>query len=131
MVAMSIRAWGNLFDLFDSIHRYDKVMHLVLPMLTSAATYVALVRNDVALDPAPRVPGRQERGTFLITFLIGLGYASLCELYEFFADAVLGTTLQKSLGDTNDDILAGAIVRRADAALDPPSPFPSQARHGD
>lgn len=109
VVAMSIQAWGNLFDLFDRIHGYDKVVHFVVPMLTSAATYVLLVRLDVALDPARRVLSRQDVGTFLITFLIGLGYASLYELYEFFADEAFGTTLQKSLGDTNGDILAGAL----------------------
>ena len=109
VVAMSIQAWGNLFDLFDRIHGYDKVVHFLVPMLTSTATYMLLVRLDVVLDPARRVLARQELGTFLITFLIGLGYASLYEIYEFFADAVLGTELQKSLGDTNGDILAGAI----------------------
>jgi hypothetical protein len=109
VVAMSIQAWGNLFDFFDLIHGYDKVVHFLLPMLTSAATYVLLVRLDVVLDPARRVLARQELGTFLITFLIGLGYASLYELYEFLADAVLDAGLQKSLGDTNGDILAGAI----------------------
>lgn len=117
VVAMSIQAWGNLFDLFDRIHGYDKVVHFLLPMLTSAATYIALVRLDVVLDPARRVLHRQELGTFLITFLIGLGYASLYEIYEFFADAVLGTTLQKSLGDTNGDILAGAIGAACGGAL--------------
>lgn len=109
VVAMSIQAWGNLFDLFNRIHGYDKVVHFLVPMLTSTATYLALVRVDVVLDPARRVLARQELGTLLITFLIGLGYASLYEIYEFLADAVLGTTLQKSLGDTNGDILAGAI----------------------
>jgi hypothetical protein len=115
--AMSIQAWGNLFDFFDRIHGYDKVVHFLLPMLTSAATYIALVRLEVTLDPARRVLRRQELGTFLITFLIGLGYASLYELYEFFADSVLGTTLQKSLGDTNGDILAGAIGAACGGAL--------------
>ena len=109
VVAMSIQAWGNLFDFFDIIYGYDKVVHFLLPMLTSAATYVLLVRLDVVLDPTRNVLARQELGTFLITFMIGLGYASLYELYEFFADAVLGETLQKSLGDTNGDILAGAL----------------------
>lgn len=109
VLAMSIQAWGNLFDLFDRIHGYDKVVHFLVPMLTSASTYALLVRLDVALDPAKRILPRQDIGTFLITFLIGLGYTALYELYEFLADAVFGTTLQKSLGDTNGDILAGAL----------------------
>jgi hypothetical protein len=117
VVAMSIQAWGNLFDFFDRIHGYDKVVHLLVPMLTSTATYVLLAQLDVVLHPARRVLARQEIGTFLITFLIGLGYASLYEIYEFFADSVLGTTLQKSLGDTNGDILAGAIGAACGAGL--------------
>jgi uncharacterized membrane protein YjdF len=117
VVAMSIQAWGNLFDFFDRIHGYDKVVHFLVPMLTSAATYVLLAQLDIVLNPVRKVLARQELGTFLITFLIGLGYASLYELYEFFADAVLGTELQKSLGDTNGDILAGAIGAACGGAL--------------
>ena len=109
VLAMSIQAWGNLFDLFDQIHGYDKVVHFLVPMLTSTSTYALFVRLGVALDPAQRVLPRQDIGTFLITFLIGLGYTALYELYEFLADAAFGTTLQKSLGDTNGDILAGTL----------------------
>ena len=33
VVAMSIQAWGNLFDFFDRIHGYDKVVRFLVPML--------------------------------------------------------------------------------------------------
>ena len=33
VVAMSIEAWGNLFDFFDRIHGYDKVVRFLVPML--------------------------------------------------------------------------------------------------
>lgn len=107
VLAMSIHAWGNLFDLFAIYSWFDKVVHVVVPMFTSTAAYVALARLEVVPHPSARTLSRHYLGIFTVTFLLGLGFAALYELYEFAADG-LGAELQESLADTNLDLLAGA-----------------------
>lgn len=109
VVGMSIQAWGNLFDFFNRYGWYDDVVHFVLPMLTCSATYVALAKYGVVAHPGANHLPRAETGVFLVTFLIGLGYAALYEIYEAGADALLGSNLQESLADTNTDLLFGAL----------------------
>ncbi len=117
VAGMSIQAWGNLFDFFDRFAWYDDVVHFTLPMLTCSATYIALAQVGVVPSPGERVVRRPELGAFLITFLIGLGYAALYEIYEAGADALLGSTLQDSLADTNTDLLYGALGSTVGALL--------------
>lgn len=109
VIGMSIQAWGNLFDFFNRYAWYDDVVHFLLPMLTCAATYVVLARLEVVPPPDHSPLQRHDLGVFLITFLIGLGYAALYEIYEAGADAILGSNLQESLADTNTDLLFGAL----------------------
>ena len=91
VLGMSLQAWGNLFDFFDTYAWYDDVVHFLLPMLTCSATYIALAQFEVV--PHPGRPGlrRRELGVFLVTFLIGLGYAALYEIYEAGTDWIFGT----------------------------------------
>lgn len=117
VAGMSIQAWGNLFDFFNRFAWYDDVVHFVLPMLTCSATYLALAQFEVVPHPGRSELRRRELGVFLVTFLIGLGYAALYEIYEAGADAVLGSTLQESLADTNTDLLFGALGSALGAGL--------------
>lgn len=109
VLGMSIQAWGNLFDFFNRFDWYDDVVHFVLPMLTCSATYIALAQFEIVPHPGRSRLRRREAGVFLVTFLIGLGFASLYEIYEAGADAILGSQLQDSLADTNTDLLFGAL----------------------
>lgn len=109
VVGMSIQAWGNLFDFFNRYGWYDDVVHFLVPMLTCAATYVVLARLEIVPPPDRSYLRRHDLGVFLVTFLIGLGYAALYEIYEAGADAVFDSNLQESLADTNTDLLFGAL----------------------
>src|SRR3712207_2203162 len=86
VLGMSLQAWGNLFDFFDRFAWYDDVVHFLLPMLTCSATYILLVRLGVVPEFTSRAVSRRDLGIFLVTFLIGLGYAALYEIYEAGAD---------------------------------------------
>lgn len=117
VVGMSIQAWGNLFDFFNRYGWYDDVVHFLVPMLTCAATYVVLARLEIVPPPDRSYLRRHDLGVFLVTFLIGLGYAALYEIYEAGADAVFDSNLQESLADTNTDLLFGALGSAVGAAL--------------
>jgi hypothetical protein len=110
VVGMSLQAWGNLFDFFDRFGWYDDVVHFMLPMLTCAASYIALAQFQIVPRPGNDLR-RADLGVGLVTFLIGMGYAALYEIYEAGADWILGTDppLQDSLADTNTDLLFGAL----------------------
>ena len=119
VIGMSLQAWGNLFDFFDTYAWYDDVVHFMLPLLTCSGTYIALAQFEIV--PHPGRPGlrRNMLGVFLITFLIGLGFAALYEIYEAGADWLLDNDppLQDSLADTNTDLLYGALGSTVGAAL--------------
>jgi hypothetical protein len=117
VLAMSLHAWGNLFDFFDSYEWYDDVVHFLIPMLTCSSTYILLARFEVVLHPAHGRLRHRELGVFLVTFLIGLGFAALYEVYEAGVDAVFGSKLQDSLADTNTDLLFGVLGSAVGALL--------------
>lgn len=68
---------GQPVRLFDKYAWYDDLVHVLLPMLTCAATYIALARAEVLLDPSHRTLHRHEIGVLVITFLIGLGFTAI------------------------------------------------------
>lgn len=70
----------------------------------------AALRLDVALDPPRRILRRQDLGTFLITFMIGLGCVLAVRALRVLCRRHRGHDVAKEpRRDTNGDILAGAI----------------------
>jgi hypothetical protein len=107
VLGVSLHAWGNLFDVFDTYAWYDDVVHFLLPTLTCSATYIALAQFEIVPHLGQDGPRHRELCVFLITFLIGLGFAALYEIYEAGADWILDNEppLQDSLADPNTDLL--------------------------
>jgi len=114
LLGMFFQAWGNVFGAFNGIHGYDKVVHFVLPAALSPLLYLMLVRFSLAPDFAERQRMHQRAGTMLLTAAFGLAFGGgLYELYEWFANHVLGGHLYTSYGDTIGDLgddLLGALL---------------------
>jgi uncharacterized membrane protein len=114
VVAMSFQAWGNVFGAFDAVYGYDKVVHFLLPLSTSALAYYALIRLEVLPDFAEERRIHERAGIVLITGAFGLALGGgLYELYEWFGNHYLGAHLfvsyGDSIGDLTDDALGGIM----------------------
>ena len=51
IVALIFTQWGEAFGLYDAIAWYDRVVHVVVPMLASQVVYLCLARIEVMPDP--------------------------------------------------------------------------------
>lgn len=114
LLGMYFQAWGNLFGAFDHVYGYDKVVHFVLPTSLSALLYLMLVRYGLAPGFADQRGLHQRAGTLIVTAAFGLAFGGgLYELYEWFANTVLGANLYTTYGDTIGDLVddtLGALV---------------------
>jgi hypothetical protein len=94
VIGMSFQAWGNVFDAFDRISNYDKIVHFALPCGASPLLYMVLVRARLVPDIAHTRGLHQRLGVVLVTVALGLSVGGgLYELYEYFADHALGAHL--------------------------------------
>jgi hypothetical protein len=84
----------------------DTVPHLLLPFLSGPVLYVALTR----LDLAPRAAG-------LATFLSVMVVAVAWEVFEWAADAALGTNYSQGYADTRGDLVNDAIAAAASGVV--------------
>lgn len=118
LAGMSFQAWGNVFGVFNDVYGYDKVVHFILPSATSALLYLLLVRLHVVPDLANHRGLHVRGGMVLTTFALGLTFGGgLYEIYEWFADTVLGAHLYTSYGDTIADLLDDSIGSLLGGAL--------------
>ena len=118
IAAMSFQAWGNVFGAFDTVYGYDKIVHFLLPCSTSALAYLALVRLRVVPDFEAERGLHQRTGIVLLTGAFGLTLGGgLYEIYEWFADSVLGAHLYVSYGDSIGDLTDDMFGALAGGAL--------------
>lgn len=118
LCGMSFQAWGNVLGLFNAFSDYDKIVHFVLPCGTAALLYLALVRLEVVPDLAQEAHLHRRIAMVTTTFAFGLAVGGIYELYEWFADMVLGGHLHvgyaDTIGDLADDaagsLLGGALL---------------------
>ncbi len=95
----------------------DVVVHLVLPLLSSGALYVALARLDVLPDPRSDTGRRHRLGIGLVTFALGAAFGAVWELVERASDAVFGSALQEGNDDTVGDLGMDCLGALAAALL--------------
>jgi hypothetical protein len=109
VLGMALQGWGNSLNLFNYYDHYDKLVHFVLPFFTAPAIYLLLGRIGIVPDLAAHTPRHHQLGILIATFAFGLAVGSVYEMYEWFADNVLGGHLQVGYGDTIGDLLDDAI----------------------
>jgi hypothetical protein len=74
ILALALQGVGEASGAYDSLEWFDRVVHLVVPMLASGVLYVALARLDVLPDPRDDTGWRHHLGIGLVTFALGAAF---------------------------------------------------------
>jgi len=95
-------AFGQYFNLYVTNSYFDKGLHLIGTFAISLFIYQVLVKL---------VEGQLRSRLFVFIFISSVGITSgvLLEILEFMLDLILNTDNQKSLNDTNLDIIFNII----------------------
>ena len=117
IVALIFTQWGEAFGLYDAIVWYDRVVHVVVPMLASQVVYLCLARIEVMPDPAEETLPRHEAGMLVAVFALGLAVGALWEIFEWSSDGLFGSALSEGNTDTVGDLIADACGSLLGGAL--------------
>ncbi|MBW3652316.1 MAG: hypothetical protein KY433_01735 [Actinobacteria bacterium] len=117
IVALAFTQGGEALNLYDAIAWYDRVVHVVVPMLASQVLYLCLARVEVMPDPTQETLPRHEAGMFVAVFALGLAVGALWEIFEWTSDGLFGTQLSEGNTDTVGDLIADACGSLAGGAL--------------
>jgi hypothetical protein len=117
LVALTLQGAGEASGAYDEVVWFDRVVHLVVPLLASGVLYVALARLDVLPDPRDDTGVRHLVGIALVTFSLGAAFGAVWELYEWFSDGVFGSALQEGNDDTVGDLAMDSLGALGAAAL--------------
>lgn len=106
---MALQGWGNALDLFTSIAWWDSLVHIVLPFFVAPMLYILLVRLALVPDLSDETRQRHHHGIVIVTFALGLAFGAVYEIYEWFANHVLGAHLYVGYTDTIKDLTEDAL----------------------
>jgi uncharacterized membrane protein YjdF len=106
---MALQGWGNAVGLFTSISWWDSLVHFALPFWVAPLFYILLIRLDLVPDLSDDTHRRHHHGIVLVTFALGLAFGAIYEIYEWFADYVLGANLYVGYTDTIKDLTEDAV----------------------
>ena len=116
-LAMALQGFGEVWGLYDRFVRFDDLVHVTLPLLTSPVVYIALARLDVVPDPRDETHVRHYVGIAVVTAALGIAIGGLWEIWEWRSDAWFGTQLSESNDDTNGDLVRDTVGALLGAAL--------------
>lgn len=117
IVALAFTQGGEALNLYDALPGYDRVVHFLVPMLSSQVLYLCLARLEVMPDPREETLPRHEAGMFVAVFSLGLAVGALWEIFEWSSDGLFGSELSQGNTDTVGDLIADACGSLAGGAL--------------
>ena len=117
IVALAFTQGGEAFGLYDAIEWYDRVVHVVVPLLASQIIYLCLARMEVMPDPSQETLPLHEAGMLIAVFALGLAVGALWEIFEWSSDGLFGSELSEGNTDTVGDLIADAGGSLAGGAL--------------
>ena len=117
IVALMFTQGGEALGLYDAVEWYDRVVHVVVPLLASQIIYLCLARIEVMPDPSQETLPRHELGMLIAVFALGLAVGALWEIFEWSSDGVFGSELSEGNTDTVGDLIADACGSLAGGAL--------------
>lgn len=117
LLALTLQGVGEASGAYDSLPWFDRVVHLVVPLLASGVLYVALARLDVLPDPRDDTGWRHHLGIGLVTFALGAAFGAVWELVEWSSDGVFGSQLQEGNTDTVGDLAMDCLGALCAAGL--------------
>lgn len=104
-VALFLHVFGGVMGLYDHVWWWDHVTHFISAALISILGFTVLLtitRLSHSLFVPPKVIP-----VVIILFILATGV--IWEIFEFFCDIVLGTTMQYSLTDTVHDMMFNTV----------------------
>ena len=113
VLAMTITGWGDALGFYDAWSNFDRVVHVLVPMLIAPVVYIVLARLEVVPDPVDHSERHHLVGVFVVTLALGLAIGALWEIFEWTSDHVFGSNLSHGETDTIGDLVAdgsGALV---------------------
>lgn len=117
IVALIFTQWGEAFGMYDALPWYDRVVHVIVPLLSSQVIYLCLARIEVMPDPRQETLPRHDLGMFIAVFALGLAVGALWEIFEWTSDGVFGSQLSEGNTDTVGDLIADAAGALCGGAL--------------
>jgi hypothetical protein len=117
IVAMVFTMVGEALGLYDSILWYDRLVHVVVPLLWAQVLYIGLARLEVLPDLRDETSTRHHVGIFVVTAALGIAVGGVWEVFEYTSDAAFGSNLSESNGDTVGDLIADTAGSLAGGAL--------------
>ena len=117
IVALVFTQGGEALGLYDAIAWYDRVVHVVVPLLSSQVVYLCLARIEVMPDPGQETLPRHHLGMFVAVFALGLAVGALWEIFEWSSDGIFGSELSEGNTDTVGDLIADACGSLAGGGL--------------
>lgn len=98
-----LHAMGHLADLYYAVPGYDDALHF------GVILWLALLGASFARELDVFAPRWRRAGVACAALLVGLAVAGAWEVFEFSADALLGTREQDHLADTMQDMVMGLL----------------------
>ncbi|HWC27862.1 MAG TPA: hypothetical protein VG474_14830 [Solirubrobacteraceae bacterium] len=117
IVALAFTQGGEALNLYDALAWYDRVVHFLVPLLSSQVFYLCLARIELMPDPRQRTLPNHEAGMFVAVFALGLAAGALWEIFEWTSDGLFGSNLSEGNADTVGDLIADALGSLAGGAL--------------
>lgn len=109
VLALTLHGVGEVLGWYDTVAWFDRLVHVVLPMLAAPVIYIGLARLEVLPDPQDETHARHYVGMAVVTFSLGAALGASWEIIEMASDAVLGSNLSEGNVDTVGDLLADLV----------------------
>jgi hypothetical protein len=104
-----VAAWAAELDWYLAVGWLDVVVHAAATGLIAAMAHFALVRIGAAAAPDESRLRRPRVGSAVVTTALGVGFATVWELLEWFGHAQLDDRIQVGYTDTLGDLSAGSV----------------------
>lgn len=96
---------GSVYEAYERLFWWDAILHTTSGIVLSFAAFLILyiLYKNNKLKTSPFIIG-------LFTFSFGLAFGAVWEIFEFSADSLFGTNMQRNgLNDTMWDLIVDAI----------------------
>jgi hypothetical protein len=104
-----VAAWAAELDWYLAVGWLDVVVHAAATGLIAAVAHLALVGVGGAAGPDEGRLRRPRLGSAVVTTALGVSFAVVWELLEWFGHAHLDDRIQVGYADTLGDVSAGAV----------------------
>jgi hypothetical protein len=104
-----VAAWAAELDWYLAVDWLDVVVHAAATGLIAAVTHLALVRVGAAPGPDESRLRRPRLGSAVVTTSLGVMFATVWELLEWFGHTQLDDRIQVGYTDTLGDLAAGSV----------------------